>query len=132
MTEQGLAIRDRGIFKGTVAWLKVSPVEWLVDSESSLLVSRYSLLSGIPADMVSSFVTCAMREDMFALNLMAQEQEQKQEDKKHPIEDDLSYIQEQLHLAQSSSTYKNEHISSALDRLDTVSNKIMSGYQKVK
>lgn len=40
-------IDGRKVKKGDFVWLEVSPVEWLVDKESNLLVSKYLLFSNI-------------------------------------------------------------------------------------
>ncbi len=126
-----LFIQDRYFLPGEATWVKVTPVEWLMDRKNSLLVSRYCLVNGIPINDYQRFIRF-MSEDMFQLNLIALERLNKHPLRETSLSRDIDYIREQLNLSRGISKEATPFLDRALERLDVVSDKIDTSYQKVK
>ncbi len=127
-----VVIRNRHFLEDDAVWVKVTPVEWLVDHNNFLLISRYCLLNGVPLNSEDSFISSGMSEDMFQVNLISEEKLQKQPLRETALSIDIEYVKEQLHLSRGISTEATSFLDKALERLDIVSDKINTSYQKVK
>ena len=125
-------IRDRHFLDGDPAWVEVTPVEWLVDHDKSLLVSRYCLVDRVPSFNSDIFLTFGMREDMFRVNLISEEKLQKQPLKETALSKDIQYVKEQLRLSRGIALEATPFLDNALERLDIISDKVNTAYQKVK
>ena len=125
-------IRNRHFLENDAVWVKVTPVEWLVNHDNSLLVSRYCLLNGVPIMSKDDFISSGMSEDMFQVNLISEERLKKQPLRETALPNDIEYVKEQLHLSRGISTEATPFLDKALDRLDIIYDKVNTNYQKVK
>ncbi len=124
--------KDRNFVIGDPLWFQILPVEWRIAREQNVLISKYCLLSCLPYEMVIKFLDCAVREDMFFLELMANEQLENNPRREEGVHKDLTYAIERMNLAKGVNPEVSSYLDSAIERLELASDKITTGYQKVK
>ncbi len=115
-------------------WYKVSPVEWIVEKERKMLVSRYGLMSGlgISTKVSIAFVPTTMTNDMFASHILEEAKNKELEKRESSVDEDLAFIKERLKLSYGASPELKDLLYPALERTDQVAYKIKNSYQKIK
>ncbi len=123
-----------------VAWFKVSPVTWLIDPNTSTIISQKSLLSGIQYNLHDDDVYSPMMDQFLNTYLVHDLFDEVELDKNNntlprgnTIDRDLTFIKERLNLLKPFVLGHEDSLESIIERVSHVQATLQSeGYQKVK